>query len=96
MNVQKRADHSRSICRRADRSCVREDGVVLAISRRAAPCAGDGSITVERERSLYDLPDRYVFYPARYAFHKNHLYLLEGLVELGRRHRLILRAVFPA
>ena len=42
----------------------------------------------------YDLPDRYVFYPADFTPLKNHLYILEGLVELQRRHGIILSAVF--
>jgi glycosyltransferase involved in cell wall biosynthesis len=56
--------------------------------------AGMGSMTVEGARRKYDLPDRYVFYPAYYSFSKNHLYLLEGMLELERRHGIILQAVF--
>ena len=51
-------------------------------------------MTVEDVRRKYCLPDRYVFYPAYFAPHKNHLYLLEGLVELERRHGIALHAVF--
>lgn len=53
-----------------------------------------GSATVDGVRRKYDLPVRYVFYPAFFAEHKNHLYLLEGLVELERRHGITLHAVF--
>jgi glycosyltransferase involved in cell wall biosynthesis len=63
----------------------------LAVRRHAA---GNGSTTVEGVRRKYDLPDRYVFYPAYLCFDKNHLYLLEGLVELKRQHGVILHAVF--
>jgi glycosyltransferase involved in cell wall biosynthesis len=63
----------------------------LAVRRHAA---GKGSMTVEGVRRKYDLPDRYVFYPAYYSFSKNHLYLLEGLLELERRYGIILQAVF--
>lgn len=45
-------------------------------------------------RDKYDLPSRYVFYPAYYLYHKNHLYLLEALVELERQHGIVLHAVF--
>ena len=53
-----------------------------------------GSATADWVRRKYDLPERYVFYPAFFAEHKNHLYLLEGLVELERRHGVTLHAVF--
>lgn len=56
--------------------------------------AGNGSVTADEVRRKYDLPDRYVFYPAYFSYHKNHLYLLEGLVELERRHGVKLHAVF--
>jgi glycosyltransferase involved in cell wall biosynthesis len=63
----------------------------LPVRRHAA---GKGSTTVEEVRRKYHLPDRYVFYPAWFLFHKNHLYLLEGLLELERRHGIVLHAVF--
>jgi glycosyltransferase involved in cell wall biosynthesis len=53
-----------------------------------------GLATADGVRRKYDLPARYVFYPAFFAEHKNHLYLLEGLVELERRHGITLHAVF--
>jgi len=53
-----------------------------------------GSATADGVRRKYDLPTRYVFYPAFFAEHKNHLYLLEGLIELERRHGITLHAVF--
>jgi glycosyltransferase involved in cell wall biosynthesis len=49
--------------------------------------------SAEAIRLKYGLPERYVFYPAFYLFHKNHLYLFEALVELGRRHRIDFHAV---
>jgi glycosyltransferase involved in cell wall biosynthesis len=48
----------------------------------------------ERVRQKYDLPARYVFYPAFPGAEKNHLYLLEGLVALEQQHGIILHAVF--
>src|SRR5262249_10353132 len=63
----------------------------LAVRRHKA---GGGLATVEAVRGKYDLPDRYVFYPAFPASEKNHLYMLEGLVALEQRHRIILHAVF--
>jgi glycosyltransferase involved in cell wall biosynthesis len=53
-----------------------------------------GSLTIDAARRKYDLADRYIFYPAGFAFHKNHLYVLEGLVELERQHGIVLQAVF--
>jgi glycosyltransferase involved in cell wall biosynthesis len=63
----------------------------LAVRRHAA---GGGSTTTEEVRQRYDLPTRYVFYPAFPGPEKNHLYLLEGLAALERRHGIILHAVF--
>jgi glycosyltransferase involved in cell wall biosynthesis len=63
----------------------------LAVRRHAA---GDRLATAEGVRRKYDLPDRYVFYPAAFGALKNHLYLLEGLVDLERRHGAVLHAVF--
>jgi glycosyltransferase involved in cell wall biosynthesis len=56
--------------------------------------AGRGSVTLEEIRQKYALPPRYVFYPAQFAALKNHLYLLEGLADLERRHGIALSAVF--
>lgn len=63
----------------------------LAVRNHAA---GDRLATAEEVRRKYDLPERYVFYPAAFGALKNHLYLLEGLVDLERRHGIILHAVF--
>ena len=63
----------------------------LAVRRHAA---GTRLATAEGVRRKYNLPDRYVFYPAYFSFHKNHLYLLEALVELERRHGVVLNTVF--
>ena len=56
--------------------------------------AGEKAVAIEDIITKYALPDRYVFYPAYFSFHKNHLYLLEGLIELQRRHGITLHAVF--
>jgi glycosyltransferase involved in cell wall biosynthesis len=63
----------------------------LAVRSHAAR---KGSTSVEGVRRKYGLPPGYVLYPAHFWSHKNHLYLLEGLVELERRHRITLHAVF--
>jgi glycosyltransferase involved in cell wall biosynthesis len=65
--------------------------VPLAARRHAA---GKGSITVKQVQDKYCLPERYIFYPAFFSHHKNHLYLLEALLELKHRHGIILHAVF--
>jgi glycosyltransferase involved in cell wall biosynthesis len=63
----------------------------LVIRRHAA---GQGLATAEDVRRKYELPERYVFYPAYFTPFKNHLYILEGLVELERRQGVVLSAVF--
>lgn len=56
--------------------------------------AGKRLTTAEAVSRKYHLPDRYVFYPAGFHPFKNHLYLLEGLVDLERRYGIVLNAVF--
>lgn len=63
----------------------------LAVRRYAA---GAKLVTADVVRRKYDLPERYLFYPAYFSYHKNHLYILEGLVDLERRHGIVLHAVF--
>jgi glycosyltransferase involved in cell wall biosynthesis len=63
----------------------------LAVRRHVA---GAGLTTAEGVRRKYDLPARYVFYPAFPGSEKNHLYLLEGLVALEQQHGVVLHAVF--
>jgi glycosyltransferase involved in cell wall biosynthesis len=63
----------------------------IAVRRHAA---GHGTATTEGVRRKYALPAVYVFYPAFFSFYKNHLYLLEGLVELERQYGIALDAVF--
>jgi glycosyltransferase involved in cell wall biosynthesis len=63
----------------------------LAVRRHAA---GNGKSTLEQVRRKYDLPARYVFYPANFTEDKNHLYLLEGLADLKQRYGIVLPAVF--
>ena len=61
-----------------------------AVRQRAA-----GGKTADTSiRQKYELPAQFVFYPAYFLPHKNHLYLLEGLADLERRHGLELHAVF--
>jgi glycosyltransferase involved in cell wall biosynthesis len=52
------------------------------------------SLSAQQIRLRYGLPDRYVFYPAYFSFHKNHLYLLEAMRELEKQHGIPLHAVF--
>ncbi len=63
----------------------------LAVRRHAA---GGGRMTAEGVRRKYGLPASYIFYPAHFGALKNHLYLLEGLIDLERRHGIALHAVF--
>ena len=46
-------------------------------------------------RVKYNIRGNYVFYPAQFWPHKNHVYVLRGLAELDRRHGLKIGAVFP-
>jgi glycosyltransferase involved in cell wall biosynthesis len=50
-----------------------------------------GSINIAEKYAL-EVP--YVFYPAQFWSHKNHVYLLEGLRELEQRHGLRIGAIF--
>jgi glycosyltransferase involved in cell wall biosynthesis len=45
-------------------------------------------------REKYGLDVPYIFYPAQFWAHKNHVYLLEGLRELEQRHGLRFGAIF--
>jgi len=54
---------------------------------------GAGAATAEGVARKYNLPSRYVFYPAFFYPLKNHLYLLEGLVALERQHGIVLDVV---
>lgn len=63
----------------------------LAVRRHAA---GRRRVTAEEVRRTYRLPERFVFYPSWFFPHKNHLYLLEALAALERRHDISLDAVF--
>jgi glycosyltransferase involved in cell wall biosynthesis len=49
---------------------------------------------IDEVRRRFGLRAPYVFYPAQFWSHKNHLYLLEGLKELENRHGIQLDAVF--
>jgi glycosyltransferase involved in cell wall biosynthesis len=49
---------------------------------------------IEAIRNKYQLPGKFVFYPAAFLPHKNHVYLLEGLSELRSAYGIKLGAVF--
>lgn len=55
--------------------------------------AGESHVTPETVRLKYKLPDRYIFYPAQFWAHKNHVYILEAMAELLSRG-IVLDAVF--
>ncbi len=42
----------------------------------------------------YGLDVPYIFYPAQFWAHKNHVYLIEGLIELERRYQIKIGAIF--
>tara|TARA_X000000950_G_C13919042_1_gene662414 strand:- start:1465 stop:2685 length:1221 start_codon:yes stop_codon:yes gene_type:complete len=45
-------------------------------------------------KKKYDLNVPYVFYPAQFWAHKNHIYLLEGLKNLDEKYKLKVGAIF--
>jgi glycosyltransferase involved in cell wall biosynthesis len=55
---------------------------------------GQGAVTVEMVRARYKLPEDYVFYPAQFWPHKNHVYVLEALATLDQRHGVRWHAAF--
>lgn len=59
----------------------------------ARHAAGDGRATAAAVRDKYALPEHFVFYPAYFLPQKNHLYLLEGILELERDHGIVLDVV---
>ncbi len=63
----------------------------LTVRRHAA---GDRRVTGAMVRRKHELPGKYLFYPAYFSYHKNHLYILDALIELERRHGIVLHAVF--
>jgi glycosyltransferase involved in cell wall biosynthesis len=62
-----------------------------AATRQSTSSDSRSSIEV-REKYNLDVP--YVFYPAQFWAHKNHVYLLEGLRVLEERHGLRIGAIF--
>lgn len=48
----------------------------------------------QRIRKFYNLPDRYLFYPAKFWPHKNHLRIVEALGIIKERHGLEIPIVF--
>jgi glycosyltransferase involved in cell wall biosynthesis len=48
----------------------------------------------QRVRTIYHLPERYLFYPAQFWPHKNHSRIVKALGMLKREHRLKVPAVF--
>lgn len=91
-NSSSGANRIASLYRVDPRRIIQFPFVPAAGVRRHA--AGAVVTTVEDVRRKYDLPSDYVFYPAFFAFHKNHLYLLEGLKDLEQRQGIVLHAVF--
>jgi glycosyltransferase involved in cell wall biosynthesis len=47
-----------------------------------------------RIRTIYNLPDRYLFYPAQFWAHKNHARIVQALALLRDEHRLKIPVVF--
>jgi glycosyltransferase involved in cell wall biosynthesis len=62
-----------------------------AVATREVIGANCQSINI---RKKYDLETPYVFYPAQFWAHKNHVYLLEGLRALQEQHGLRIGAIF--
>ncbi len=69
----------------------------------ALPMLPSSSVTIsdaEYERGYFDVKKKYgvdgdyVFYPAQFWSHKNHVYILEGLKILREKHGLQLHAIF--
>lgn len=63
-----------------------------AAATREAPSSDFRSSIDVRAKFNLDVP--YVFYPAQFWAHKNHVYLLEGLSALRQRHGLRVGAIF--
>jgi len=69
---------------------------VMPFQASVATCssANADSHLVNNIREKYGLDVPYVFYPAQFWAHKNHVYLLEGLRALEQRHGLRIGAIF--
>jgi len=52
---------------------------------------GEHDIDVKEK---YNLKDKYIFYPAQFWPHKNHIYILEGLKLLKEKYKIPVSAVF--
>lgn len=63
-----------------------------AAATRGSTALGPRSMIDVRTKYNLDVP--YVFYPAQFWAHKNHVYLLEGLRFLEQRHDLRIGAIF--
>jgi len=50
--------------------------------------------TSEHVKKLYNLPEKYIFYPAMYLPHKNHKYIIDAIKILRTEHKINLSAVF--
>ena len=48
----------------------------------------------QRVRTIYHLPERYLFYPAQFWPHKNHARIVQALGLLKQEHRLQVSVVF--
>lgn len=62
-----------------------------AVSSRKRINIEENEVNIREKYSL-DVP--YIFYPAQFWAHKNHVYLLEGLHELEKNHEISVGAVF--
>ena len=60
----------------------------------ARKSSGTGSSVSINVQEKYKLEDPYVFYPAQFWAHKNHVYILEGLAVLERKHGIRIGAIF--
>ena len=60
-------------------------------SRSASTCNINGHVDISAK---YELHVPYIFYPAQFWAHKNHVYLLEGLKELGAQYGVKVGVIF--
>lgn len=58
------------------------------------PSVGIQSVLLPDVKRKYSLTDRYIFYPAQFWAHKNHVYILDGLKILRDKFNVEIDAVF--
>jgi glycosyltransferase involved in cell wall biosynthesis len=63
----------------------------IAIRSKHGPNSPESQVNIKEK---YGLKLPYVFYPAQFWAHKNHIYLLQGLADLRLRYGLNLGAIF--